>query len=77
VVSKFFSTKGADHGTGLGLLTTKKLIHEHGGQISFSTEEGEGSTFRIELPRENLPQPKTEKDEEAPSEEPLPAEQRA
>jgi PAS domain S-box-containing protein len=77
VFSKFFSTKGADHGTGLGLLTTKKLIHEHGGQISFSTEEGEGSTFRIELPRENLPQPKTEKDEEAPSEEPLPAEQRA
>jgi len=64
VFSKFFSTKGADKGTGLGLLTTKKLIHEHGGQISFSTEEGRGSTFRIELPRENLPEPKPEGDEE-------------
>ncbi len=75
VFSKFFSTKGSDHGTGLGLLTTKKLIHEHGGKISFSTEEGKGSTFRIELPREDLPAPKPEGDEEPSSEGPSPAEQ--
>ena len=68
VFSKFFSTKGSDRGTGLGLLTTKKLIHEHGGQISFSTEEGKGSTFRIELPRQNLPEPKPASGEEPPSE---------
>jgi signal transduction histidine kinase len=57
VFSKFFSTKGSDRGTGLGLLTTKKIVHQHGGKISFTSKEGEGSAFRIELPRDHLPQP--------------------
>lgn len=64
VFSKFFSTKGADRGTGLGLLTTKKLVHQHGGRISFSSVEGSGSRFRIELPRGSLPEPKTEEEAE-------------
>jgi PAS domain S-box-containing protein len=57
VFSKFFTTKGSDRGTGLGLLTTKRMIHQHGGHISFTSTEGEGSTFRIELPRNSLPLP--------------------
>jgi signal transduction histidine kinase len=57
VFSKFFTTKGSDRGTGLGLLTTKKIVHQHGGRISFTSAEGEGSTFRIELPRDALPAP--------------------
>lgn len=57
VFSKFFTTKGSDRGTGLGLLTTKKMVHQHGGRISFSSQEGEGSVFRIELPRSTLPKP--------------------
>jgi signal transduction histidine kinase len=52
VFSKFFTTKGSDRGTGLGLLTTKRIVHQHGGQIDFTTKEGEGSVFRIALPRE-------------------------
>ena len=51
VFSKFFSTKGSDRGTGLGLLTTRRIVHQHGGQISLRSEEGEGSVFHIELPR--------------------------
>jgi len=57
VFSMFFSTKGSDRGTGLGLLTTKKIVHQHGGQISFTSKEEEGSTFHIELPRDHLPRP--------------------
>ncbi len=58
VFSGFFSTKAADKGTGLGLLTTKKIVHQHGGEVSFKTEEGKGSVFRIDLPRDRLPEPK-------------------
>jgi len=42
-------------GTGLGLLTTQKIVHEHGGNIHVETEEGKGSTFKICLPRNRLP----------------------
>ncbi|HIQ20596.1 MAG TPA: GHKL domain-containing protein [Planctomycetes bacterium] len=57
VFSKFFTTKGSDRGTGLGLLTTKKIVHQHGGRISFASKPGQGSSFRIELPRADLPCP--------------------
>lgn len=43
-----FSTKSS--GTGLGLAITKKIIDAHKGTISFSSEVGEGTTFRIEIP---------------------------
>lgn len=49
VFSSFFSTKGSK-GTGLGLLVTSKIVQEHGGEISFESEPGEGTTFTISLP---------------------------
>lgn len=57
VFTNFFSTKASGKGTGLGLLTTRKLVQEHGGTVSFDSVEGEGSTFRIEFPRNRLPEP--------------------
>jgi PAS domain S-box-containing protein len=57
IFTRFFTTKGSDRGTGLGLLTTRRIVHQHGGRISFTSGEGEGSTFRIELPRATLPEP--------------------
>jgi len=38
-------------GTGLGLFITKNIITAHGGEISFHSEEGKGTTFLIRLPR--------------------------
>lgn len=55
VFTNFFSTKAAGKGTGLGLLTTRKIVQEHGGRVSFDSTEGKGSTFRLEFPRERLP----------------------
>lgn len=50
IFTRFFSTKGGQ-GTGLGLLLTRKIVEEHGGLISFETQEGHGTTFRVLLPR--------------------------
>ena len=57
VFSTFFSTKGSERGTGLGLLTTRKIVQQHGGTVSFESTEGVGSVFRLELPRDRLPRP--------------------
>lgn len=49
ILRAFFTTKGI-RGTGLGLLLTKKAVQEHDGNISFKSDLGKGTTFRIELP---------------------------
>lgn len=38
-------------GSGLGLATVKRLVEAHGGVVSFTTQVGAGSTFRVRLPR--------------------------
>jgi PAS domain S-box-containing protein len=57
IFTNFFTTKGSGQGTGLGLLTTRKIVQEHGGTISFTSSPGTGSVFRIELVRHRLPVP--------------------
>ena len=57
IFSNFFSTKATGKGTGLGLLTTRKIVQEHGGTVSFDSTEGAGSVFRLEFPRDRLPRP--------------------
>ena len=51
---RFFraKTRGTEHidGTGLGLSLVKAVIEQHGGRISVTSAEGQGSTFRVELP---------------------------
>ena len=46
--TRFFSTK-AGRGTGLGLLNTQKIVHEHGGQIAVESQPGQGTTFTVRL----------------------------
>ncbi len=37
-------------GIGLGLATVKRLVEAHGGRVSVSSQLGEGSIFRVDLP---------------------------
>jgi signal transduction histidine kinase len=50
IFEPFVSTKGSK-GTGLGLPVMKKIVEEHGGRVELESRVGEGTTFRITLPR--------------------------
>jgi signal transduction histidine kinase len=45
----FFSTKGS-RGTGLGLAVVRKIVDEHSGSIEVTSEEGQGTEFRLVFP---------------------------
>ena len=49
VFEPYFTTKKA--GSGLGLLIVRRIVREHGGEVEFTSEEGQGATVTIYLPR--------------------------
>jgi signal transduction histidine kinase len=42
--------RGKVRSSGLGLSISKAIIDEHGGNIGFNSEPGQGATFYFELP---------------------------
>jgi PAS domain S-box-containing protein len=46
----FYSSKG-QAGTGLGLFITRQVIQQHGGRIEVESAVGQGTRFRVRLPR--------------------------
>jgi two-component system nitrogen regulation sensor histidine kinase NtrY len=61
----YYTTKV--QGTGLGLAIIQSVISDHHGTISVSSDEGHGTTFRIELPQRQSAHPPAPP-EEAPTE---------
>jgi two-component system, sporulation sensor kinase E len=48
IFEPYFTTKAA--GTGLGLLIVRRIVREHGGELSIESSEGKGLTLTIRLP---------------------------
>lgn len=48
VFEPYFTTK--DAGSGLGLLIVRRIVREHGGELSIESNEGKGLTLTIRLP---------------------------
>lgn len=51
VFEPFFTTKPFGQGTGLGLSLAYNIVQRHGGQLEARSEIGQGSVFRVTLPR--------------------------
>jgi signal transduction histidine kinase len=50
IFDPFFTTRAASGHTGQGLAITRQVVEQHGGDISCTSEIGQGATFVVRLP---------------------------
>jgi len=48
IFNLYFTTK--EHGSGIGLATTFRVVQLHSGTIDFVSEQGKGTTFQLRFP---------------------------
>jgi len=52
IFDPFFTNKGPDKGSGLGLSTVMGIVKNHKGHVEFDSKVGHGTEFRVYLPAE-------------------------
>lgn len=65
IFKPFFTTKGPEKGTGLGLYNCFKIIKDHGGFIDVESAKGKGTLFKIYIPLSDIKDAVVEKEEDS------------